>query len=222
MPTANAAANGVSTVIEAIVTDGVKGPAKVTTELAKSAPALTKLIDTATPTVIETVISEMSDEAFESLAAAVAAVTTQPEVPAVITASGVTPAKKAASPAKKKSGKKAAAVIREAEVKDAIAKLIEDAPPRTLDRPDGYASPAVEAVKHMMASDRLWDIEGIVVAAQQALDAVLAHPGPLSDTDEEFAVELLNTAATTIARALTAIEAKKNSMVPDSVPDGWS
>ena len=193
----------------------------VLNKVATSAPALTKLVDAASPKVIAAVVAEMSDEAFENLTAAVAAVSTQPETPAVITKTGVTPAKKP-SKAKQKATEKLSEKVEAEKTRKWMEERKKSAPPRSKPLPDGQVSPAMEAAQESLDSLKLYDVEYIGSFAAKVLETVLGHAGPLSELDEEYVVGELGRARDTIDRILAAVEAKKGSMVPDSVPDDWS
>lgn len=198
----------------------IEGGNTLTNQLASSAPAMTKLIDTASPTVIAAVVSEMSDEAFENLTAAVAAATVQPETPAVITKTGVTPAK-VTSPAKLTATSKLLAKVEEEKHRKWIEDRAKSGPPRANPRPDGYVPPIVEGLQGDISSLKMWDAVRMHELAEKLLEAVLAYSGPLAPLDEELVVEQLGRVSGTMAKIFEAIEAKKGSTVPDSVPDDW-
>ena len=203
---------------DAVLTKIATGAVKLDAE------QLTAAVNMASPTVIDALVSDMSDEAFEHFTAAVAAVTTQPETPAVITKTGVTPAKKT-SPAKQKATEKLLKKVEAERARKWLEEQEEQArnTPRALPpKPDGWISPAQQALKELLAVDELWNTEVVIEWTRKTLTAVLNYPGPLSDDDKEFMAERLGIVTDTIAQIFTAIEAKDNSKVPDTVPDDWN
>jgi hypothetical protein len=199
---------------EAVLTSITAGTVKL------DAGQLTAAVNMASPTVIDALVSDMSDEAFEHLTAAVAAATTQPETPAVITKTGVTPAKKT-SPAKLTATEKLLKKVEAERARKWYEDRIASAPPRANPRPDGYKPPIVKALEGDISSLKMWDAVQLDDLAKKLLESVLAYSGPLAPLDEELVVEALGNVAGTMAKIFEAIEAKKGSTVPDSVPDDW-
>jgi hypothetical protein len=169
------------------------------------------------PGYVDKLVTEMSDEAFEVLNEAIVNLTA--EAP-IITETGVRPTP-APSPAKKARVHETGRRLHEAEVGRSVQDAIDNAPPRTMSKPDGQVSPAQEKLRILLAEDELWNTEVVIHWLRKTVDAVTDYPGPLERTNEEFIEERLSVMEELIARIRTAVEAKRTG-VPDTVPENWS
>jgi hypothetical protein len=219
--TKNSAANGVNSILEAIVAPVSGKTAKITTELSKSADAITKIIDIATPTTIEDIVDAMSDETYESFSAAMAAAAIQPSTPVTLTPHGVTPAK-VTSPAKVAAAEAAAKKVTDAVILKDIAKLAAATHKTLPPKPDGWVSPAQQALLDCLAADELWKTEVVIEWLRKTDAAVLSYPGPLSDDHKALITERLEIASDLIGTILAHVAAKDGSAVPDTVPADWN
>lgn len=216
--TKNLGNGGAQTQVDNIVKGGT-----LTTTIAKSPGAMKALIEAAakgpSKKVLSEVLLEIDDDTFEELNDAIVAITTP--TPAVVTDTGVKPAYTPPA-AKVKTAEKAAGKIHEAKVQKKIQELIASSPPKTLPKAqDGGKSPNQLLLEKLHAADALWDTEGVIHFLDKVFEAVLAYPGELEDSSEEFLEERLGIIKSKIARIETAIEAKKGSKVPDTLPEGW-
>jgi hypothetical protein len=210
------AGGGAKATVESIAQGGNPNLA---TELAASAPALTTLLDQASPKVVAAVLADMSDKAFENINEAIVAVTTT--TPAEVTDTGVKPGY-TPSPVKKKVAQQAAGKVKQQQAKEFVDDLIANATPKVHHKPDGQKSPAAQLLEKLQAADSLWNTEVAIHWLKSIKDAVLSYPGPLSTTDEEFVDERIGVMETLIAEIRGVIEAKKGSEIPDTIPENWS
>jgi hypothetical protein len=202
------------------VAQAISDEPKLAKEIAKSADAVKTILDQASPTVIAAVMADVGDTAFESVNEAIVAVTTPVDIPE-IDDTGVTAAYQP-SPKKVASAHKAYEQVHKVKVDQMIKNLIATAPPKQNPKPDGYISPAQELLKKLLAKDELWNTEVVIHWLDKTLEAVLAYPGPLDTVSEEFIAERLEVMKDRIAKIEAAVEAKKGSTVPDTIPDNWS
>ena len=189
-------------------------------KIAESPTSLATVLSKVTPEVLEETLStNLSDEAFETLTEAVATATTPKK--AKVTETGVTPAYKP-TPSKTKAAEKAAEKVRENKIRQTVEDMkTKSAPKTTPPKPDGAETPAVEALKRLQAEDELWSTEFAIHGLQKVLEAVLNFPGPIEGENEEFLDERLGIMASLIEQIRTAIASTKG-MVPDTVPESWN
>lgn len=184
-----------------------------------SKETIVKILESASPTVLNAAAMDVSDAAFEKLNDAVVTAAT-PAQP-VIEPSGVKPAYTPPA-AKAAAAHKGYEKVHEAKVAKTIADAIATAAPKTHHKPDGQVSPAQQLLQKLLAEDELWNTEVVIHWLDKTLDAVLAYPGPLGETNEEFIEERLAVMKDRIVKIETAVDAKKGATVPDTIPDNWS